>query len=60
MAANLHQLKFRFSEKATKLCTIFLMDLNIYLVNVQIMRKGVQIFVVFLEKLKFSSYYFVH
>ena len=42
-------LKFSFSEKATKMCTI-----EIYLVNVKTMRTIAQIFVAFSEKLSFT------
>ena len=39
--------KFSFSEKATKICTI-------YLVNVKTIRRMAQIFVAFSEKLNFN------
>ena len=50
-------IKFSFSEKATKICTIFLMVLTftkyVYKVNVKTIRKIAQIFVAFSEKLNF-------
>ena len=47
--------KFSFSEKATKICVIFLMGLTFtYLGNVKTMRKIAQIFVAFSKKLNFT------
>ena len=48
--------KLTFSEKATKICAIFLMVFDIYL-NVKTMRKIVQIFVAYWEKLNFTGKY---
>ena len=55
LTASIYYLvKFSFSEKATTICAIVLMVLTFkYLVNVKTMRKIVQIFVAFSEKLNF-------
>ena len=45
--------KFSFSEKATKICTMVLMVFDDYLVNVKTIRKIAQIFVAFSEMLNF-------
>jgi hypothetical protein len=45
---------FRFYKKATKICAIFLMVWDICLVSIQTMRKIVQIFEAFSEKLNFT------
>ena len=56
--SKLPHLKFSFSEKATKICRIFLMVLTftkyVYKVNVKTMRKIAQIFVAFSEKQNFN------
>ena len=53
-------LKFSFSEKATKICEIFLMVLTFMcLVNIKTMRKIAQFFVAFSEKLYFIEEYTV-
>ena len=50
--------KLSFSEKAIKICVIFLMVLTYtYLVNVKTMREIAQIFVAFSEKLYFTKFY---
>ena len=49
-----YQSFFDFSEKATKPCTIFLMGLYIYLVNLQTKWNIVQIFVAFSGKLNLT------
>ena len=47
--------KSNFSEKATNICSIFLMaGFDIYLVNVITVRKIAQFFVAFSEKLNFK------
>ena len=46
--------KFSFSEKATKICTMVLMVFDNYLVNVKTIRKIAQIFMAFSEKLNFK------
>ena len=48
------KLKCSFSEKATKICAFLPHGFDIYLVNVKTMRKIVQIFVAFSEKLNFK------
>ena len=48
------QIKFSFSEKATKICAINLMVFDTYLVNVKTIRKIAQILVAFSEKLNFK------
>ena len=45
--------KFTFSEKAKKICAIFLMVFDTYLVNVKTMRKIAKIFVALSEKMNF-------
>ena len=48
-------IKFSFSDKATKMCAIVLMDLKFtYLVNVKTIRTIAHIFVAFSEKLNFK------
>ena len=50
-------IKFSFSEKATKICAICLMVLTFTkYINVKTIRRMVQIFVAFSEKLNFTVY----
>ena len=49
-------IKFSFSEKATKNVCNLPHGLEIYLVNVQTMRKIAEIFVAFSEKLNFNDF----
>ena len=52
------QVKFSFSKKATKIAYLYLMVLpsfDIYSVNIKTIKKIVQIFVAFSEKLNFTK-----
>mgnify|MGYP001399959264 CR=1 FL=1 len=55
-----HVVKFSFSEKVTKILPNLPFGLDIYLVNVQTMRKIVQIFAAFSEKLNFTITHSTH
>ena len=48
------ELKFSFSEKAIKICTICLLGFDIYLVSVKTIRQIAVNFVAFSEKLNFN------